>query len=257
MEYPCVSLQTNERTSFLWGDGFEGVTDAELETLHQKARDTLLSLQAEYEKRQFPASSPPRGIGGQCDSLHKGFNTIEVLERLDDKAAEHVEASVKILITEQSIRPLKIYRAFLHDVLRHCGPELVLLCAACLGKPKIVSLKAEDRVSLLNYMKAKKLSFSSPVLGRLATEYDIPQSSMTKGIDAQWHESSLTGPEKGKKIEDGRVAVQRPYQDQPSQQSPLVSNDTLNATTIQGPQVEPNLMLSENQQGEAPGANGK
>ncbi len=208
MDYPCVSIHTNERPSFLWGDGFEGVTDVELETLHRKTRDTLLSLEAEFEKRQIPASTQPREIDGQCDSLSKGFKTIEVLERLDDKATEHVEAAVKILTTEQTIRPLKVYKAFLHDVLRHCGPELVLLCAACLGKPKIVGLKAEHRIGLLDHVKAKKLLYNSPILGRLATEYNIPQPSVTAGPDDQrLNESSLTGSEKGRHIEGGCVTV--------------------------------------------------
>lgn len=204
MEYPLVSMHTNDQTNFLWGDGFEGVTDVELETLHRKSRDTLLSLEAEFEKRRLPASSQPREIDGQCDSLRKGFNTIEVLERLDDK------------------------------VLRHCGPELLLLCAACLGKAKVVSLKIEDRVKLLDHLKAKKLSYSSPILRRLATEYNIVQSSVTAELGGQWfRESSSTGPEKRSHIEDGCAKVQLPHHETStdSQQGPPVSDVILNDTT--------------------------
>lgn len=174
MEYPCITLHTKERPNFLWSDGFEGVTDVELETLLQKSRDTLISLEAELEKRpNSKTSSQPSGIDGYGDSLRKGANKIEVLERLDDKAAEHVKAAVMVLTTPQTIRSFRVYKAFLDDVLRHCGPELVLLCAACLGKPKVASLKEEDRISLLDLVKRKKSLYVSPILGRLATEYGL------------------------------------------------------------------------------------
>jgi hypothetical protein len=135
----------------------------------------VISLEAEFEKRQLSkAVNQPNDIDGYCDSLRKGASKIKVLERLDDKAAEHVNTAVEILISPQTIRSFKVYQDFLHDVLRHYGPELVLLCAACLGKPKITSLKMEDRVSLLDHVKVKKLSYAFPVLAQLATEYEIP-----------------------------------------------------------------------------------
>jgi len=174
MEYPCITLHTKERPNFLWSDGFEGVTDVELETLLRISRDTLILLEAEFEKRPISkTSSQPSGIDRYGDSLSKGANKIKILERLDDKAAEYVKAAVKILTTPQTVRSFRIYKAFLNDVLRHCGPELVLLCAACLGKPKIASLKEKDRISLLDFVKRKKLLYVSPILGRLATEYGI------------------------------------------------------------------------------------
>lgn len=174
METPCVTLRTKERTNLLSGDEFEGVTDVELEILLQKSRDTVVSLEAELERRQLlTASNHSKEITGYCDSLRKGFDKIRVLERLDVKAAEHVKTAVEILKTPQTSRSFKVYETFLQDVLRHCGPELVLLCAACLGKPKVSSLKKEDRVALLDHLKTKKLSYVSPILGRLATEYGI------------------------------------------------------------------------------------
>ncbi len=86
LEYPCITLHTKERPNFLWSDGFEGVTNLELETLLQKSRDTLISLEAEFEKRPISkTSSQPSGIDGYGDSLRKGANKIEVLERLTTK----------------------------------------------------------------------------------------------------------------------------------------------------------------------------
>lgn len=197
MEYPCITLHTNERVSFLCGEGFEGVTDAELATLLQKSRDTLLSLQAESEKRQLPkVSSQPSEIDGYSDSLCKGVKKIKVLERLEDKAAEHVKAAVEILTTPQTTRSFKVYKAFLHDVLHHCGPELVLLCAACLGKPKVASMKVEDRIVLLDHVKKEKSSYVSPILRRLATEYNIRSLHDEQGKKRKRGESlSLTSVE--------------------------------------------------------------
>jgi hypothetical protein len=128
MERPCVTLHVKERGSFLWSDGFAGVTNAELETLLQQSRDTVISLEAEFEKRQLSkAVNKQHGeTDGYCESLRKCANKIRVLERLDDKAVEHVTTAVEILTNPQTIRSFKVYQDFLHDVLRHCGPELVL-----------------------------------------------------------------------------------------------------------------------------------
>ena len=259
MEYPCVTLRTSEETSFLWDDGFEGVTNAELEALHRKSRDTLLSIEAEIERRRLPASGQPLKINKQCDDLRNGFNRIGVQERLDDKAAKHAKAAVEILTTEQSIRPFKIYKAFLRDVLRHCGPEQVLLCAACLGKPKIASLKSEDRVTLLDHLKAKKSTYSSPILGRLAIEYHVPQLSATAGLDDQQSlENCSTGLEDGSHIESRCVGLQLRRQEQPaSRHGPSVPSDMLKATTIHKRQMGRPCTLPENEQDEAPGANGE
>ena len=174
MEYPYITLHTKRRSNLLFGDDLEDVTDLELETLVQKSRNTLISLEAEFEKRQLSKlSKHPGAIDGYVDILRKGVNKIDVLERLDGKALEQVEAAAQILTTPQTVRSLKVYRTFLHDVLRHCGPEVVVLCTACLGKPKVASLKEEDRISLLDHVKRNKLSYVSPILTRLAAEYGI------------------------------------------------------------------------------------
>ena len=177
MERPFVALHVNEKANFLWSDGFEGVRNAELEALLQETRDTLISLEAEFDRRQLskPADQPTE-IDPYCESLLKAANRIRVLERLDGKAADHVSTAVEILANQQTTRSCKVYQEFLRDVLRHCGPELVLLCAACLGKPKVSSLKTEHRVKLLEHMKMKKSTYIFPVMVRLVTEYNIPLS---------------------------------------------------------------------------------
>ncbi|MCJ1405931.1 hypothetical protein MMC11_009165 [Xylographa trunciseda] len=174
MEDPSITLHAKERPSFVWSDGFDGVTDVELKVLLQLSRDTLNSIEAEFESRLISKSSRQAGqIDAYSDRLREGANKIEIQERLDEKAAEHVKAAVKVLTTPQTVRAFMVYRTFLNDVLCQCGPELVLLCAACLGKAKVAALKEGDRISLLDLVKRKKSSYTSPILGRLATEYGI------------------------------------------------------------------------------------
>ena len=173
IEYSCITLHTTERPSF-WADDFEGVTNAELVVLLQKSCDTLTSVETEFEKQQLSkASNQFSGIDGYSNSLHKNVNKINVLECLNNKAAEHIKAAVEILKTPQTVCFFKVYKEFLHDVLHHCGLKLMLLCAACLSKLKIVSLKIEGRISLLNHVKMKKLSYISSILRWFVTEYDI------------------------------------------------------------------------------------
>lgn len=121
-----------------------------METLLQKSRNTVVSLEAELERRQLlTASTHSKEINRYRDALQKGFDKIKVLECLDKKAAEHVKTAVKILTTPQTNRSFKYHETFLHNILRYCGPDLISLCAACLGKPKIGNLKKEAGYTLL------------------------------------------------------------------------------------------------------------
>ena len=82
--------------------------------------------------------------------------------------------NVETLSTVQTSSPSKTYQAFLHDILRHCSPSLVLLCAASFGKKRIVDLGLKDRVSLLAYVRDTQLSLGSSVLETLASDYQVP-----------------------------------------------------------------------------------
>ena len=44
-----------------------------------------------------------------------------------------------------------MYRSFLRNVLRPCGRGLALLCAASLGKQRVVHLTEKNRTSLVGY----------------------------------------------------------------------------------------------------------
>lgn len=145
-----------------------------MKTLLQKSRNTVILLEAEFEKRQlFTTSSYFKEIDRYCNSFRKEFDKIKILKCLDKKAAKHVKTAIKILITSQTNRFFKIYKIFLHNILRYCNSELVLLCAAYLDKPKVSSLKIKSRIALLDYLKTKRLLYVLSILEQLATKYDI------------------------------------------------------------------------------------
>ena len=129
MVSPGIAFYTKDRERFCWTEGYGSVADAELEILVDQGCMAALSLEAELEKRQLQNQSDVCG-----KKLHVCAKTFEILGRLDDRAAKHVGIAVNIMKSSQSVRAFKLYQQFLYDVLRHCGPGLVLLCAASLGK---------------------------------------------------------------------------------------------------------------------------
>lgn len=177
MEPPYITLHTKDRDGFLDCDGYEGVTDSELEILLQLCREVALSLQAEIEKRQNISPDPPLGIRESCEKLHTGAKNVRILGRLDVRDDKLVKSAVEIMTTTQTIRASKVYQVFLQDILRHCGRALTLLCAASLGKQRVISLNGQDRTALVHYVKSSKAVLSSPALDLLAREYEIPSEN--------------------------------------------------------------------------------
>jgi len=179
MELPCITLHTEDRDGFLNRDGYQGVTDSELETLLQQSREAVLSLEAEIEKRQNISRDPPLGIKESCEKLQKTASSVRILGRLDVRDDKLVKSAVEIMTTTQTIRGSKVYQVFLQDILRHCGSALTLLCAASFGKQRIIALNGQDRTALVHYVKCNKTSLSSPALDCLAGEYAIPAENST------------------------------------------------------------------------------
>ena len=175
MEEPCISLHTKTKCSFRHTDGYKGVSITDLEALLRQGREAIASLEGELMKRQHGrASDQPGELGKCCERLHNTAREINVMERVDGRAAKQVDDAVETLSTVQMSSPSKTYQAFLYDILRHCSPSLVLLCAASFGKKRIVDLGLKDRVSLLAYVRDTQLSLSSSVLETLANDYRIP-----------------------------------------------------------------------------------
>lgn len=175
MEEPCISLHTKAQSSFRHTDGYEGVPITDLETLLRQGREVIASIEGELMKRQNGrASDQPGELGKCCERLHETAREINIMERVDGRAARQVNDAVEILSSVQTNPPSRTYQAFLYDVLRHCSPSLVLLCAASFGKKRIVDLGSKERVSLLAYVRDTQLSLRSSVLETLASDYRIP-----------------------------------------------------------------------------------
>jgi hypothetical protein len=177
MEAPHITLHTTTQSSFHHTDGYEGASVTDLEILLRQSREITTSLEGELMKRQHErSSSQPGELGKCCERLHNTARAISVRERLEGRAVKQVQDAVEILTTPQTASPSKTYQAFLHDILRHCSPSLVLLCAASFGKKRIVDMGLKERVSLLAYLRDTQLSLDSSVLKTLANDYKIPSS---------------------------------------------------------------------------------
>lgn len=175
MALPCVALRTKERDYFPFHQGYEGITNSEIETLLEQGRGTVRSLEVELEKRHIATKLESSSGVSECkEKLRKSSGDFKILGRLDNRAAGLAVAAVETLATKQTNRGSEIYQTFLGDILRHCGRGLVLLCAASLGKQRVVSLNSRDRIELVRYLKSSKTAFESPVLDLLAEEYQIP-----------------------------------------------------------------------------------
>lgn len=150
------------------------MTDTDVGTLRQ-GRSAEGSLEPELEERQAGKSHDKRdGIDACRKKLHEDAQTIKVLERLTGRGPTLVDDAVDILITSQTTRDSIVYQLFLHDILRHSGPGLVVLCAASLGKQRVVHLAAKERTGLVGYVKDNKANLHCLVLESLAKEYQVP-----------------------------------------------------------------------------------
>ncbi len=178
MELPCVVLRTKDRDYFLCIDGYGGVINSELETLLQQSREVVLSLEKELEQRQVTTDlASPKGISECCEKIQKSVASLKVLERLDDRATKLITAAVETMTTQQTVHASKVYQMFLHDILRHCGRGLVLLCAASLGRQRVIKLNSRDRTQLVHYIKNHKTTLDSSTLDSLATNFEIPHDN--------------------------------------------------------------------------------
>lgn len=112
------------------------------------------------------------------DRLVQASENIEVLGRLSDAEAQRSSEAVDTLKAVQPSGKPKRYKEFLYDVLRHSGPQFVLLCAVALGQVKVVDMKYGDRVGLVGKIKANKdnTHINHPTVQSLAIKYQVPNS---------------------------------------------------------------------------------
>jgi hypothetical protein len=166
---------------------FQRLSDPELEALVQKTREATLLLETELEKRHSVISVAPPNLIIDCENkLQTTLQSFKILDRLDARAAKSVELAISVLTNEQTVRGSKVYQDFLNDIIRHCGHGLAFLCAASLGKHKIIGMNAQSRTSLVSHLRSKKTSLSSPALDSLATQYKLPPETGTPRSSSTW-----------------------------------------------------------------------
>ncbi len=184
MDAPYITFYTPTKREFRHTAGYDEVTITELELLLRQGREAVVSLEGELMKRQ-PARTIDQSanVSECCQRLHNAGRELGVVEHLEGRAIKQVDDAVNILTSLQTSPSSKTYQSFLYDVLRHCGEGLVLLCAASLGKKRVVDLGSKDRVSLLAYLRATQISLDVPILKPLAQEYGIPSFTSTYIID--------------------------------------------------------------------------
>jgi hypothetical protein len=126
------------------------------------------------EKQRKKPRPKPDGAKECYERLSKAVGPIQILERLSDRGAKHVDTAVDILTTLQTTRESKVYQTFVYDILRLAGRGLVVLCAASLGKQRVVQLSESDRASLVHHVKDNKAALHCFVLESLADDFQVP-----------------------------------------------------------------------------------
>lgn len=183
MQSACVLLRTSTRDSFTYQNGYRDVTTSELETLIVLAQETIQSLQKELDTRQAPTEHQTSTSIMECTKrLQDSMESMKILGRLDAKRTKLAASAAAVLKTETNNREGRIYQTFLRDIHRQCGPEQVVLCAAGLGKQRIVCLNNKERTLLVQYVKNRAVVFASPVLLAVAKECQILEKDGIKSF---------------------------------------------------------------------------
>jgi hypothetical protein len=121
---------------------------------------------------------PRRKLDGlnECYTILSTTSTaINTLGGLTDRYAKHVREAVDILMILQTSRESKIYKAFLHDVIRKTSRAL--LCAAGLAKQRTVQLSEHHRIELIGRIVKNQSILHCLALDTLVDDYRPPSLS--------------------------------------------------------------------------------
>ena len=191
MDLPYITLHTKDKGLFAWQDGYKDVRASELEAFLKIGKEMVRSLEAEIEARQMVSEFEHSSVSSECaEKLWKCARQVKILERLDKREAKLVASAVSVLKVKQATRDGQIYQTLLHDIYHQCSPSLVVLSAASLGKQRIVSLNARDRVRLLHYLKSNREVLTSPALDSLVRKHQIPCLPGTIGLATSMYKRS-------------------------------------------------------------------
>ncbi|KAF2632998.1 hypothetical protein BU25DRAFT_406272 [Macroventuria anomochaeta] len=177
METPCIALSVAKGNNFAWQQGYKDVDDSELETLLTISRELVRSLEAEVQARQLSTKPQLSSALSECiQKLNMSIKKWRVLGRLDKKETDLLRAACNALTVEQATRDGRLYQTFLCDVNRNCNRTSALLCAASLGKQRIVCLNVQERINLLQHLKLTQDALALPALDLLA-EDQLPKEN--------------------------------------------------------------------------------
>ena len=188
-DLPSVELRTKTAGHFTYHNGFTGVTNLDLELLLQLSKETTASLEAELKIRNAGPELSSAVIEYE-KRLRFSATNLKILGRLENKSLQLVKTAIAILHTQPADRNTKIYHAFLGDTIRLCGPQLMVLCAATLGKHNVANLNGEQRLQLLQCLQKTKPVLESSCLRSIAAEYKIPDA--TGGLSVHSVQPRLT-----------------------------------------------------------------
>lgn len=96
--------------------------------------------------------------------------------RVPRTAVDLAKSNIAILRGRPQTRRDLRYQEFLTDLLRICGKDIVVLCAAAFGKGSIERLSQRLRIELLDYIAANKSTFRSASLDGVAERYGVPDT---------------------------------------------------------------------------------
>ena len=150
-------------------DGYDGISDVELQSMFQQCRSFLASLVSELNQRGLKAGQ----IAEWEKTLRRTSNRLRVRERLEDQDLKVLEFARQLMKKKILNTHNKLYQCFVFDVMRCSNAGFALLCIISFGQKMVVELKEEGRIDLLELIKDKVDSMSSSVLNTLATENRI------------------------------------------------------------------------------------
>lgn len=108
------------------------------------------------------------------DLLQKKADEVNREQSLRTRASTSVNHAIELLTNKQSKHPVRLYAQFLENVMGMSSPGLALLCAAALGKRRVLDL-GTARLHLPRYLATAQSSLKTSHLESLAKDHGLLQ----------------------------------------------------------------------------------
>ena len=177
---------------------FQALSAPDLENLLSQCQQAAGRIRAELEARIRWATLSEE-ISQQLQELLED-TAVEVSTRhiLEGKKSGRVEEAIRLLHSEQSDYRMRRYSKSLELILRHCGSQMFVLCAASWSQKNIAENNEQVRSNLINFIRSEKGFLSSTQLQQICLRLNIPTSltSEAGSLDryrASCNESYISG----------------------------------------------------------------